>query len=126
MTIPSNNATDSSDNIDFANDNNTLLLIDSGLKNDTVPESFRLKHIVNEHYLPVKYVKITPLECWKPNFNFSIWYVALEGDDSTELVQASLSWHDQVRISEFVLLATCSVKMFYYTLVKSIQFRPIS
>lgn len=95
MTLPGEAAA-ATDQDDFANDNNTLLLIDSGLKNDTVPESFRLKHIVNDHYLPVKYVKITPLECWKPNFNFSIWYVALEGDDSTELVQTSLSWHDHV------------------------------
>ena len=62
------------ENPDFANDNNTLLLIDSGLKNDTIPETFRLKHVVNDHYVPVKYVKITPLECWKPSFNFSIWY----------------------------------------------------
>ena len=81
----------------FANDNNTLLLIDSGLKNDTIPETFRLKHVVNEHYLPVKYVKITPLECWKPSFNFSIWYVSLEGDDNQELVQSALAWHDQVK-----------------------------
>ena len=83
---------------DFANDNNTLLLIDSGLKNDTTPETFRLRHVVNDHYLPVQYVKITPLECWKPSFNFSIWYVALEGDDSPEVVQASMAWHDQVLV----------------------------
>ena len=81
---------------DFANDNNTLMLIDSVLKNDTIPESFRLKHVINDHYLPVNYVKIVPLECWKPNFNFSIWYVALEGDDSPDLARASTAWHDQV------------------------------
>ena len=69
-----------------------------GLKNDTVPETFRLKHVVHDHYLPVNYVKITPLECWKPSFNFSIWYVSLEGDDTSEMVQNSLAWHDQVSI----------------------------
>ena len=90
------NQEDPGQELDFANDNNTLLLIDSGLKNDTIPETFRLKHVVHEHYLPVKYVKITPLECWKPSFNFSIWYVSLEGDDSSEIVQTSLAWHDQV------------------------------
>ena len=68
----------------------------TGLKNDTVPETFRLKHVVHDHYLPVNYVKITPLECWKPSFNFSIWYVSLEGDDTSEMVQNSLAWHDQV------------------------------
>ena len=70
----------------------------TGLKNDTVPETFRLKHVVHDHYLPVNYVKITPLECWKPSFNFSIWYVSLEGDDTSEMVQNSLAWHDQVSI----------------------------
>ena len=89
-------STDENPSVDFANDSNTLLLIDSGLRNDTVPESFRLKHVVNEQYLPCKYIKITPLECWKPSFNFSIWYGGLEGEDSTDIVQSALSWHDQV------------------------------
>ena len=89
-------STDENPSVDFANDSNTLLLIDSGLRNDTVPESFRLKHVVNEQYLPCKYIKITPLECWKPSFNFSIWYVGLEGEDSTDIVQSALSWHDEV------------------------------
>lgn len=92
MVIPETDQADA----DFANENNTLLLIDSGLKNDTISETFRLKHVVNDHFLPISYVKITPLECWKPSFNFSIWYVALEGDDSQDLVQASIKWHDQV------------------------------
>ena len=98
MAISKDKDANNGGNGDFANDNNTLLLIDSGLKNDTIPETFRLKHVVNDHYLPVNYVKITPLECWKPSFNFSIWYVALEGDDSPEMVQNSISWHDQVII----------------------------
>ena len=89
-------STDENPSVDFANDSNTLLLIDSGLRNDTVPETFRMKHFVNDHYLPCRYVKITPLECWKPSFNFSIWYVGLEGEDSPEIVQSALSWHDQV------------------------------
>lgn len=81
---------------DFANDTNTLLLIDSGLKNDTVPETFRLKHVINDNYLPCQYIKITPLECWKPSFNFSIWFVALEGDENPEIVQDAMARQDQV------------------------------
>ena len=94
----------SSNDLDFANDSNTLLLIDSGLRNDTVPENFRLKHVVNDHYMPCKYIKITPLECWKPSFNFSIWYVGLEGDDSAEVVQSALTWHDEVSRDFYLLL----------------------
>jgi len=100
---------------DFANDNNTLLLIDSGLKNDTVPETFRLKHVVHDHYLPVNYVKITPLECWKPSFNFSIWYVSLEGDDTSEMVQNSLAWHDQYRQREAIRLCLKHFRQHNYT-----------
>jgi len=106
---------DTEDDPDFANDNNTLLLIDSALKNDTVPETFRLKHVVNDNYVPVKYVKITPLECWKPSFNFSIWYVALEGDDSTEVVQSSLAWHDQHRQKEAIRLCLKHFRQHNYT-----------
>ena len=106
---------DREDDPDFANDNNTLLLIDSALKNDTVPETFRLKHVVNDNYVPVKYVKITPLECWKPSFNFSIWYVALEGDDSTEIVQNSLAWHDQHRQKEAIRLCLKHFRQHNYT-----------
>ena len=106
---------ESEENPDFANDNNTLLLIDSGLKNDTIPESFRLKHVINDHYVPVKYVKITPLECWKPSFNFSIWYVALEGDDSPDIVQSSLAWHDQYRQKEAIRLCLKHFRQHNYT-----------
>jgi len=91
------------------------LLIDSGLRNDTVPESFRLKHVVNEQYLPCKYIKITPLECWKPSFNFSIWYVGLEGEDSTDIVQSALSWHDEYRQREAIRLCLKHFRQHNYT-----------
>jgi len=109
------NQEDNGQEPDFANDNNTLLLIDSGLKNDTVPETFRLKHVVHDHYLPVNYVKITPLECWKPSFNFSIWYVSLEGDDTSEMVQNSLAWHDQYRQREAIRLCLKHFRQHNYT-----------
>jgi len=105
----------SSNDLDFANDSNTLLLIDSGLRNDTIPENFRLKHVVNDHYMPCKYIKITPLECWKPSFNFSIWYVGLEGDDSAEVVQSALTWHDEFRQREAIRLCLKHFRQHNYT-----------
>ncbi|XP_069992411.1 muskelin [Penaeus vannamei] len=43
-------------------DDNMVLLLESGLKNDTVPETFLLKHTVSGHQFPVRYVKIVPLQ----------------------------------------------------------------
>ena len=85
------------------NSTNTIMLIDSGLKNDPIPETFRLKNQVNGQYLPCKYIKIMPIQSWGPSFNFSIWYVALEGDDSPEIVRSALRWHDRVSRGREVL-----------------------
>ena len=68
----------------------------SGLKNDTSPETFPLRHSLNGHYFPCRYIKIVPLQSWGPSFNFSIWHVSVEGEDSTKVIEPSLAWHDQV------------------------------
>jgi hypothetical protein len=92
------------DSVEAANGTNTLLLIDSGLKNDPVAETFKVKHTVNGQYLPCKYIQIMPIQSWGPSFNFSIWYVALEGDDSNDIVRPALTWHDQFREKEAIRL----------------------
>ena len=73
-----------------------ILFLNSGLKNDTSPETFPLRHSLNNHYFPCRYIKIVPLQSWGPSFNFSIWHVSLEGEDSTGIIEPSLAWHDQV------------------------------
>ncbi|KAG5676934.1 hypothetical protein PVAND_006731 [Polypedilum vanderplanki] len=60
----------------------------NGLKNDNVPETFDLKHKMYiedegvERDIPILYVQIVPLLSFGPSFNFSIWYVELQGIDS--------------------------------------------
>ena len=68
----------------------------SGLKNDPTPETFRLRHMINGHYLPIRYVKILPLLSWGPSFNYSIWFVSLNGDDRDTVVKPALAWHNEV------------------------------
>ena len=51
---------------------------------------------MNGQYFPCRYIKIVPLQSWGPSFNFSIWHVSLEGEDSTSIIEPSLAWHDQV------------------------------
>ena len=45
------------------------------------------------------------LQSWGPSYNFSIWYVGLEGDDSVDLIKSSEDWHHQVSRS-FVIVLT--------------------
>ncbi|CAD1479858.1 unnamed protein product, partial [Heterotrigona itama] len=77
-----------------------------GLKNDSVSETFDLKHIVGngENYFPVKYIKIVPLQSWGPSFNFSIWHVRLTGTDDFKVVKPSIEWFNAYRQKEVIRL----------------------
>ncbi|KAJ3377243.1 Muskelin 1, intracellular mediator containing kelch motif, partial [Entophlyctis sp. JEL0112] len=66
--------------------NNMTELLHSGLRNDSEPETFSLKHKVNDVVFPCQYIKIAPNLAWGPNFNFSIWYVELWGSGQPEYV----------------------------------------
>jgi hypothetical protein len=59
----------------------------SGLKNDNSPETFTLKHEIDGHPFPCRFIRIIPLQSWGPSFNFSIWYVELQGVEEFETVQ---------------------------------------
>ncbi len=69
-----------------------------GLKNDSSRETFRLSHHTSDgsSFFPCRFVKIVPVQCWGPSFNFSIWYVGLTGDESQETVGPALAWHNEV------------------------------
>lgn len=48
----------------------------SGLKNDSIPETFDLRHRTDSgEVMPLLFISIVPLLSWGPSFNFSIWYV---------------------------------------------------
>ena len=68
----------------------------SGLKNDSMRETFRLRHTLNGQFFPIRFLKIVPMQSWGPSFNFSIWYVALAGDDSDDTVKPAIAWHEEV------------------------------
>ena len=72
-------------------------LLESGLKNDNNPENFNLKHQLNRQYFPCRFIKVVPIQSWGPSFNFSIWHIALWGDDNPEVVKTALDWHDRFR-----------------------------
>lgn len=60
------------------------MFLSRGLKNDNIPETFELKHKMytveeGERDIPILYVKVVPLLSYGPSFNFSIWYIELQG-----------------------------------------------
>ena len=75
-----------------------MFIRSSGLKNDTVQETFRLRHRLRGQFFPSRFIKVVPLLSWGPSFNFSIWYVGLQGDDAPEVVQPALAWHNEVSL----------------------------
>ncbi|KAL0820599.1 hypothetical protein ABMA28_006442 [Loxostege sticticalis] len=72
-------------------ENNLSLLLTAGLKKDSSPETFRLRHKTTEgSYFPVTYIKIVPLQSWGPAYNYSIWYVELQGKNQEELINEAM------------------------------------
>lgn len=72
------------------------LCLHSGLNNDTESESFPLLYTGNGNginsnvpLLPVLFIKIVPIAAWGSNFNFSIWFVQLNGWDAEETVKTA-------------------------------------
>lgn len=80
------------------NENQMVLLLESGLRNDSLPEIFSLGGTKDEgDKFPVLYIKIMPLLSWGPSFNFSIWYVELHGQDDPTLMGLSLRNYSMVK-----------------------------
>lgn len=68
-----------------------FLCLYSGLKKDSSPEVFRLRHRTTEGlYLPVQYLKIVPLQSWGPAYNYTMWYVELQGKTHEDLMASVL------------------------------------
>ncbi|XP_052287065.1 muskelin-like isoform X2 [Dreissena polymorpha] len=79
-------------------------VLESGLKNDHVPETFNLKNEIDGHYFPCRFIKIVPLQTWGSSFNFSIWHVQLNGVDEWEVVQPCMNWFNTYREKETIRL----------------------
>merc|ERR1719219_2143909 len=85
-------------------EDNLIEVLDSGLKNDSCSENFTVQHQINKQFYPVRYVKIVPLQSWGPSFNYSVWYVALFGDDNPAMTKYFLKWHHEFRERETIRL----------------------
>ncbi|KAI8060871.1 Muskelin N-terminus-domain-containing protein [Gongronella butleri] len=58
---------------------NMMELLHNGLKNDTEQESFELRTRASQMVFPIQFLKIVPLATFGANFNYSIWFVMVEG-----------------------------------------------
>ncbi|XP_037034609.1 muskelin isoform X2 [Bradysia coprophila] len=86
-------------------EDNLQLLLEAGLRDDTKPETFNLRHTTDSgEEIPVLYIKIMPLLSFGVAFNFSIWYVELLGNDDPLFVQKSLGDLNNYRETEIVRL----------------------
>ncbi|KAK6176578.1 hypothetical protein SNE40_014836 [Patella caerulea] len=79
-------------------------LLESGLKNDHIPETFQLRNEIDNHHFPCRYIKIVPTQAWGPSFNFSIWYVELKGVNDWESVKTCMNWYHTYREREAIRL----------------------
>lgn len=68
----------------------------SGLNNDTSPETFVLRHTLDDLPFPCRYIKIVPLQSWGCTYNFSIWFVGLKGSDDFDEIKKAVKWFDTV------------------------------
>lgn len=67
-----------------------------GLKNDSTPEVFELKHKTYENEdFPVMYIQVIPLLSYGPSFNFSIWYIELLGLEDDLIVCNTLQNYNE-------------------------------
>ncbi|ESP01147.1 hypothetical protein LOTGIDRAFT_225475 [Lottia gigantea] len=79
-------------------------LLESGLKNDHLPEVFILRNQIDSHHFPCRFLKIVPTQAWGPSFNFSIWYVELNGINDWESVKTCMNWYHTYREREAIRL----------------------
>ncbi|KAL4226060.1 Muskelin 1 [Mactra antiquata] len=85
-------------------DDHMIELLESGLKNDHVPETFPLKNEIDCHHFPCRFIKIVPIQTWGPSFNFSIWHVQLHGVDDSDVVRPCMNWYTNYREKEAIRL----------------------
>ncbi|KAK7101686.1 muskelin-like [Littorina saxatilis] len=89
-------------------------ILDSGLKNDHIPESFPVRNTIDGNNFPCRYVKIMPIQAWGPSFNFSIWSVELHGVDDWHRVKACMNWYNTYREREAIRLCLKHFRQRHY------------
>ncbi|CAH3026215.1 unnamed protein product [Porites evermanni] len=97
------------------NDDHMTELLHSGLRNDHIKETFNLKHELDGKMFPCNYIKIVPILSHGPSFNFSIWFVELQGMNDPEIVEPSLAWFNTYREREAIRLCLKHFRQHNYT-----------
>ena len=65
-----------------------------------------LRHQLNQHLFPIRFLKVIPIQSWGPSFNFSIWFLSLLGDERPDIVEEAIAWQKQHREKETI--CSCS------------------
>ncbi|GJJ06436.1 hypothetical protein Clacol_000628 [Clathrus columnatus] len=64
------------------------LALHEGLVNNSIPETYPFQRTNRSGLLvPIRYIKIVPLSAHSPNFNTSIWHVAISGVNEPQVVK---------------------------------------
>lgn len=73
-----------------------IRILRGGLRNDSQMEYFETRWTTADGVpFPVRYVKLVPIATHSPNYNFSVWHIALEGiSDSLTLDRVTLDYHE--------------------------------
>ncbi|KAG0188949.1 Muskelin 1, intracellular mediator containing kelch motif [Apophysomyces sp. BC1034] len=79
-------------------------ILHQGLRNDNEKETFRLRHVSNNLVFPVQFIKIVPLSTFGDNFNYSIWYVELNGIEEDAVIQSVIKKYNNYKEEETVRL----------------------
>ncbi|KAI9459094.1 Muskelin N-terminus-domain-containing protein [Russula earlei] len=70
-------------------------VLSTTLKDDTVPETFPLRHTNREGVpFPSRYLKIVPISAYSHSFHISIWFVSIFGFDSESYVKEIEQRHE--------------------------------
>jgi hypothetical protein len=80
------------------NSNAWVRILRGGLRNDSQSEFFETRWTTSEGVpFPVRFVKLVPLATHQPNYNFSVWHVALEGISDSYAVDRVFREYQEVR-----------------------------
>lgn len=62
-------------------------------------DSYKCSDLVSsvKQPLPLRYIKVVPLAAHRPNYNFSIWHIALKGVSDKALISQVAQEYDEVR-----------------------------
>ncbi|XP_050538902.1 muskelin isoform X2 [Daktulosphaira vitifoliae] len=87
-------------------DDTKIELLYSGLSNNSDLETFNLRFEFEKYsMIPIRYIRIEPLESWGSNFNYSLWYVELHGlDDPNTVSNEIIKFY---RYREEILIRLC-------------------